>query len=250
MQIIYKVTVSEVRKVKDFYAEWSKDPFVLRRYERNILKRHGRIIKSQVWQAMISCLLSTQQRSGPNSSLNGFINSRPFPLTYKECLKRNDCSKYVKDVISKFGGLRRANIIGEECKKNLSWLEKEGWKNLLPKFKDLDQQDSPELEKIVANIVAEKLKGFGPKQSRNLLQSLGLTKYEIPIDSRITKWLNEFGFPVKLNATALADPAYYDFISEAFQALCKKSEIYPCLMDAAIFCSFDKGKWESKNVRW
>ena len=33
--------------------------------------------------------------------------------------------------------------------------------------------------------MSERLAGFGPKQARNLLQGLGLTRYEIPIDSRI-----------------------------------------------------------------
>lgn len=81
--------------------------------------------------------------------------------------------------------------------------------------------------------------GFGPKQSRNLLQGLGLTKYEIPIDSRITKWFNEFGFPVKLSASALSDLNYYKFVSKGLRELCDACNIYPCLLDAAIFSSFD-----------
>jgi len=41
-----------------------------------------------------------------------------------------------------------------------------------------------------ACILLQELKGIGPKQSRNLRQALGLLRYEIPIDSRIVKWLN------------------------------------------------------------
>ena len=90
-----------------------------------------------------------------------------------------------------------------------------------------------------ATIIMGSLKGFGPKQSRNLLQALGLTRYEIPIDSRITKWLNHFGFPIKLSAAALADPNYYNFVLDGFQKLCEAADIYPCVMDAAIFASSD-----------
>jgi hypothetical protein len=36
----------------------------------------------------------------------------------------------------------------------------------------------------VAGYIQETFEGFGPKQSRNLLQALGLTRYEIPIDIR------------------------------------------------------------------
>lgn len=41
-----------------------------------------------------------------------------------------------------------------------------------------------------ANFIQDRFKGFVPKQSRNLFQTTGLSRYETPIDSRITKWLN------------------------------------------------------------
>ena len=93
-------------------------------------------------------------------------------------------------------------------------------------------------------------KGFGPKQSRNLLQGLGISRFEIPIDSRITKWLNSIGFPVKLTANALQDRNYYNFVSDGFQKLCEACDIMPCVLDAAIFSSFDEGKWTEENVVW
>jgi hypothetical protein len=95
------------------------------------------------------------------------------------------------------------------------------------------------METEAADFIDSHLKGFGPKQSRNLLQNLGLTRYGVPIDSRTTKWLNDFGFPVTLSATAMADLDYYRFVSEGFRELCDACGIYPCLLDAAIFSSFD-----------
>ena len=92
--------------------------------------------------------------------------------------------------------------------------------------------------------------GFGPKQARNLLQSLGLTRHEIPIDSRIAKWLNDFGFPVRLSASALGDRHYYAFVMDGVQALCRASEVAPCVLDAAIFASFDGGGWTEENIVW
>jgi thermostable 8-oxoguanine DNA glycosylase len=91
-----------------------------------------------------------------------------------------------------------------------------------------------------ADFIDDTLKGFGPKQSRNLLQELGLTRYEIPIDSRITRWLNDFGFPVTLSADALSARNYYSFVSEGVRELCEACGIYPCLLDAAIFSSYDE----------
>jgi hypothetical protein len=77
---------------------------------------------------------------------------------------------------------------------------------------------------------------------------LGLTRHEIPIDSRITKWLNGFGFPVRLSASALADPNYYTFVMDDFQALCQACGVVPCVLDAAIFPSFDGSGWTEENI--
>lgn len=109
---------------------------------------------------------------------------------------------------------------------------------------------TPATERQAAEFFAKHLKGFGPKQSRNLVQGLGLSRFEIPIDSRITKWLNVFGFPVKLTANTLADRNYYNFVSDGFQRLCEACEVMPCVLDAAIFSSFDKGGWTEDNVVW
>ena len=98
-------------------------------------------------------------------------------------------------------------------------------------------------ERQVATYIDETFKGFGPKQSRNLLQALGLTRYEIPIDSRLIKWLNNFGFPVDLNATALSDRGYYEFVSDGIQELCQKANKYPCIFDAAVFALADGEAW-------
>ncbi len=86
---------------------------------------------------------------------------------------------------------------------------------------------APEIERNIANYVAIH-KGFGPKQSRNLLQALGLTRFEIPIDSRVTKWLNEFGFPIRFecNCLGLTCP-YYEFVSDGVKALCARCEVFP-----------------------
>lgn len=115
----------------------------------------------------------------------------------------------------------------------------------LNKLKDIDSKNA---ERILADNLSEKFMGFGPKQSRNFLQVIGLTKYEIPIDSRITNWLNNFGFPVSLASSSLGDKGYYHFISDGIQELCIKADIYPCILDAAIFSSFDKGEWTIDNM--
>ena len=65
----------------------------------------------------------------------------------------------------------------------------------------------------MADYIDDTFEGFGPKQSRNLLQELGLTRFEIPIDSRVTNWLNdELKFPIKVTSTALSDKHCYRLV--------------------------------------
>ena len=99
-----------------------------------------------------------------------------------------------------------------------------------------------------AEMIADELKGFGPKQSRNLLQILGLSMYELPIDSRVIKWLTNFGFPIIISTKGLQDNNYYNFIMDAIQNLCEQSKVIPCLLDAAIFENGDKGEWDNNNL--
>ena len=83
-----------------------------------------------------------------------------------------------------------------------------------------------------------------------MLQWTGLSCYEIPIDSRITRWLNDFGFPFKITTKALSDRNYFNLVSDGFQKLSEASEIKPCVLDAAIFASFDRGDWTEENMTY
>jgi hypothetical protein len=111
----------------------------------------------------------------------------------------------------------------------------------LSPFKETPQPK--ETERICATGVDKLLKGFGPKQSRNLLQWLGLTQHEIPIDSRVIKWLRGLGKSDSLHllsSTALGEAGYYCCIMDTIQALCGEAEVLPCIFDASVFASFEK----------
>jgi hypothetical protein len=79
-----------------------------------------------------------------------------------------------------------------------------------------------------------RFEGIGPKQSRNLWQWLGLTRYEIPLDSRVTRWINKH-LSFRVETAALADPAYYEMMLDHIQTLCKRAGVLPCVFDAAAF---------------
>jgi len=249
MKLLWLIEDSDIQKAKSFYDNHKNNAFVLNRIERNVKKALPQFSKELFWEAMISCLITTQQRSGPNSSVTKFICTKPFPLIYSKCKTSNNLQKTVEETITAFGGLRRGKTIGEEVESNFKWLQNGGWDIINEIVEDMSKNQSTETERKSAEIIIDNLKGFGPKQSRNLLQSLGLTKFETPVDSRITKWLTTFGFPVKLSATALSDKNYYNFVLDGFQKICEASDIFPCAMDAAIFSSFDE-EWPEDKLVW
>ena len=205
---------------------------------------------------MVTCLLSTQQRSGPGSSLYKFCSQRPFSLRYKECLgNKQNLSSFVEDELTNFGGIRRAYTIGLQAEENLRWFDidwdktKEAADELFAQRRTRPDEEHIPIERKNAHFIQNNFAGFGPKQSRNFWQTLGLTRFEIPIDSRITKWLNKNGFPFMLSASGLADLNYYEYIMTGIQEICRQCQILPCVFDAAVFASFEK-EWPEEEIVW
>ncbi len=248
MKIVWKFYSSDITKVKGFVKLHRNNPFVQRRIQRNLQDKKAAISLDEFWFVMVCCLLTTQQRSGPYTSVSRFILKKPFSLRYKLCKSQDRLYDFAYETLTNFGGIRRTNRLSEEITTNFSALEKSLWDRTHYELKELRASLDAQRERKSAEFIEEHFMGFGPKQSRNLLQTLGLTRFEIPIDSRITKWLNEFGFPVTLSARALSDRNYYNFVSDGIQQLCKQSDVYPCVFDAAIFSSYDGDKWAEKNL--
>jgi len=249
MKLLWQVEDIDIQKVTSLYDKQKNNAFVQNRIERNIRNNLPPFSNELFWEAMISCLITTQQRSGPESAVTRFICTNPFLLNFPLCCSQSNLSEFVRSTITKFGGIRRGIKIAEEISDNFDWLENGGWERVFGIVGALESNNTIEVEKESAEYIDEKLKGFGPKQARNLLQSLGLTRYEIPIDSRIIKWLNDFGFPIKLSSAGLSDKNYYNFVQDGIQQLCEKSGIYPCVFDAVVFSSFDT-EWPEDKLIW
>jgi hypothetical protein len=250
MKLTWVIEPGDIEKVKAFLAQHRDSPFVRQRAEWNLRDEKPPLGRDEIWLQMVACLLTTQQRSGPTSAVTRLIQSKPFPLAYGACCKATDVEAFAKKLLMAFGGLRRTNRIASELAANLRLLEGGLWEQTMSVLDGLRRNHGVGAERQAADFVDDQFFGFGPKQSRNLLQSLGLSRYEIPIDSRIVKWLNDFGFPLTLSAPALADRHYYGFVMDGFQRLCEACEVTPCVLDAAIFASFDNGQWKEENIIW
>ena len=250
MKLTWHVEPQDIQRVRAFVEQYRGNAFVQLRLKRNVEGGKPEVTKENFWQAMVACLLTTQQRSGPGSAVTRLINTEPFPLSLSTCEQQSDLEQFARTVLTDSGGLRRTNIIAREMADNIRHFEAESWADTYQVVESLRLSASIPVERQAAYFIAERYKGFGPKQSRNLLQSLGLTRYEIPLDSRIVKWLHDFGFPLKVSASALADPHYYEFVMDGIQLVCAQSDLYPCVLDAAIFASFDGDGWTVENAIW
>jgi hypothetical protein len=250
MRLIWEIEAQDVETIKAFYSKWANDPFVRLRRMRNTETPRPPITKDGIWMALIGCLLTTQQRSGPKSTVKQFLDTTPFPLNYRECCGKHDLRAFATETLLSFGCTRRIRIIPQQICSIFQMLDERLWVPLLGRAREVSGSDNPSLERSAVHWVREnfKGKGIGPKQSRNLLQWIGASKYEIPVDSRITKWLNNNILPDRLSGQLLIDDSYADLISDGVQRLCKRAGIYPCLLDAAVFASFDGGWTENDLV--
>jgi hypothetical protein len=229
MRIEFVITDGDAERAKAFYQQWERSRLVVDRYQRNVFREHPEINEEQVWWAITLGLLTTQQKSGAGSAVSRLLNTDPYPLALAECRAHESCSSFVYQLLTGFGGIRRTHTIADYLDRNLAWLDGGGWDELLGVLGSLKHGRVPAFERVAARRVQDRIIGLGPEQSRNVLQVLGLTQYEIPLDSRLTKWLNDFGFPLKLSANSLSDLAAYELVEDGFQALCARIDVLPCL---------------------
>lgn len=260
MKLSYHFEVNEVDTVKELVGRKlvSERQFVVHRQRKNVDGALPDIDDDVLWMAHMMCLLTTQQRSGPDSPINVLLDMQPFPLSLTECRKFDYVQNRVFEILSDASGIRRTNNIAKAVEENLAQLKQGEWGNLRH-WRDLllaQRHLSPDLShrnlEEEASSYMEQFKQFGPKQARNFWQSLGLTRYVFVLDSRILRWLrSELDFENGiLTSQGLSDSTYYRFISDMLLQLCNHAEVLPCMLDAAIFDSFDEDTEWSTDTIW
>lgn len=215
--------------------------FVTSRETRNVVGRPPKFSKERFWYALMVCLLTTQQRSTKGTPVNLFVEEKPFSLSLPRCLISGSVARHVRTCIRSARGVRRGVSIAKECATNLRKLQGNLWPEVKKWHATLHAQRARpanygdiSMERDAARWAADNLEGVGPKQSRNLWQLLGLTRYEIPIDSRMAKWING-NLAQKIDVKRLGNATYYESVLNFVQAAYKMSGVLPCVFDAAVF---------------
>jgi hypothetical protein len=238
--------------VQNLLGHVSENLFVSGRIEDNLSGPPPQFSREEFWRVMLGCLVTTQQRSGPGSRVHQFLRRTPFEPALHDC-SIETAELTISAALRNFGGLRRHSTIARQAAANLRRLEGD-WARVEAQFETLlilrarePQPTQIESERTAA-VFMQDFKGFGPKQSRNLWQWLGLTRFEIPLDSRVIRWFNQSRvFPFILSAKALSDEYYYRFVMTGIQRLCASAHVLPCVLDAAIFAR-DEPHWTQDDL--
>lgn len=236
MKLTWEIESIDIEKIKKLIDLNKNHPFVLERRLQNLNDRSIKNIidREKLWEGMIMALLTSVQRSGSSRPISIFLNIKPSPLCLNKCLEAENIIDYVTLVLKNFGGIRRYKIIAKSIQHNLDLLNSKNWEIINDINSYLPSENYVDEQKIARKLMD--LKGIKSKQSRNLIQFLGLTRFEIPLDSRVMNWFNqEFDFPIILSSKGMNDEEYYSFILGGIRLLCEKVNIFPCELDAMIF---------------
>ena len=245
MKMRWHIEDSDIERVKKVIEDQAEAQLVKDR-QQNLVSQKSEVGKEAFWCRMVKARLTTQNRVGPGTPVEIFVRKRPFPLSYERVRSKRNVERFIAETV-KQARIGKFNNTARDLAFNWSYLKSGEWEQALHECNRLtklpaetDEKERKKTERAVANYIEDTFKGFGPKQSRNLLQMLGLTRYEIPIDSRLSKWLKPCLSPVALTSPLLGDRAFYEFVQDGIQELCKQAGTVPCLFDASVFTAMEQ----------
>jgi thermostable 8-oxoguanine DNA glycosylase len=220
-------------------------PFVRQRVRRNLAEDKPKVAKSEFWKQLVVCILTSRQRAGPDSPVARLSRTDPFVLSYETCAGQADVVSYVKGQLSRFGVTRFTEKIPAFLKTNLGEFDLGLWDKTSQELEELRARQDQRTERRTAGFIEANYAGIGPKQARNVLQCVGLTRYEIPLDSRIEGWFTRLGWPFEYKLSGKG----YCHILDDIQELCRECGVIPCVLDASVFNSVDGSDWTEEKVK-
>jgi thermostable 8-oxoguanine DNA glycosylase len=238
MKVDWIITREDEERYREFVARYERHSFVRDRFVRNISRSSVDISMEAVWPPLVGCLLTSQQRSGARSRVSRFINEKGQLFSFAFC-RDADCLEAIAKAVLTTAGVRFPQKLSRQINDAIEVLKTSSSQELQTKLGRLNGNTDPKREREVAQWIQRQLNGFGPKQARNLLQWVGLSQYEIPLDSRVMKVLRTLGFPVPLSREALSDEDYYCFVEDGLQTILSRIPVVPCIFDACAFASFE-----------
>lgn len=236
MELIWKLNDSDINKVREF-VKTNMTPNVERITNRNINHIDGVIDKNTILRTMLICLLASETDSYPEHEIEKMFHNKQYFLNYEYIFKIRHIENALYEIFQKFGTTKYVKKVPKYFSTNFEFLVGTNWDLELEINTAMRKELTKYDERKLADMVDRSFKGFGSKEARSFLLALGVTKYEIPIDSKLIRWLEKFDFPIKFTKTALQDILFYHFVSDGIQKLCEVSEVYPCVLYTSILTS-------------
>jgi thermostable 8-oxoguanine DNA glycosylase len=236
MELIWKFREADTNRIRDFVQKY-ENPNVHKIKNKNINHVDRVIDKDSLLRAMLICLMSSETDSYPESKIEQIFSKKPFLLSSQYLFKVSNIELAFQEAFQTFGVTKYLKKVPMYFSTNFDFLVETDWDLESEINRSLEHELTKYDERKLADRVDKSFKGFGSKEARSFLLALGVTKYEIPIDYKLLKWLKNFDFPIKFSKIALQDILFYHFVSDGIQKLCEISEIYPCVLYASIISS-------------
>lgn len=239
MQATWTINAESLKRWRTLVDDNWKEDLPSRRRAQIKSRKSLDLSRQAVWHALVGCQVTTRARSGPDSLVHAFLHSSsPALKLSKVKTETNPKKMLVREM--KAAHLRRWDVMSGNLRDILASLEAGEWKVLLKHLESIRARATMKGERaVVEYLITGAYPGLGPKQARNLLQWLGLSRFEMPLDSRALRKMRELGASFVPGANALSDPEVYEFIQTGLQEIANRLGIYPCILDACIFASYD-----------
>ena len=106
MEITWSVDEDDIKRLQDFVAAHAENAFVRFRIKNNVDNPPTAVSLDLFWEVLVGCLLSSMQRSGPNSYVSRFLRTKPFPLPYNFYQHQKHPVDAGRSVLKEAGGIR------------------------------------------------------------------------------------------------------------------------------------------------
>jgi hypothetical protein len=251
MDISIQISQADVDRLRQAFERRRQDELVQQRITVNASAGQRDSSAQRIWQALAIALTSSQQRSGPGTKVWLLWKKTPCPLSLQQMDQwKPQIGEQVASFLKGWGGIRCYNRIGDYMEHNHRLLfDDGGWEKLRPAIDELaalmaepgrwDDHAMATERRACKLALSLGLKGVGNKQCRNWLQDARLLRYEVPLDSRVLKFLAPMTSTLPMEQDLLSCEAYYLLIEDAVHALCRQADILPCVADAVMFLSAD-----------
>lgn len=233
------LTSASKRRLLDLVKRHRRHADFIKRRKRNLNDRASVVSSETFWKSFVMAILTTQQASGSGSKVDKFLRSADYRrhFSLSNVTKKRVNENHLSGVLE----AHQLRFKERPVKFILSGADQfqEFYQGQYEEIKELSRKSESrtlERERSFAMKLKESFVGIGSKQSRNWLQSAGLSRFVLPLDSRWGRIMSENDLALKAAVRGLAsNESSYRLLEQALVSHSVQNGIFPCMLDAAVF---------------